>query len=268
MKSIVIGVIAILLVVGVTWQVTRHHGTHQEVSKVDSLNPSGTTPGAETVPGSTSPTGAVTSAQNQPGSGGTTPGGSVPGGVGVSGQKPGDAGKASELTSVKVDHNCFAFEYRHKKEALSRDIEDFLDLSNAFPVLHKDWNQKSMCVKVNQKPIAYKVIKNKGQDEVLVGSVVGPESVIRVSYCTGKAVCKESCNPPKKRFMDDLEEEANADEGFQDSWGAGDEKNKKELKAKAKELRSVASENRDLDSRSIERDWDTLNHNEWTCKEK
>lgn len=176
--------------------------------------------------------------------------------------------KSNEITAVKVEHNCFSFEYKHKKEAQNRDIEDFLDLSNAFPILHSNLNKNTMCVKVNQKPVAFKLIKNKTADEVLLGSVVGPDSVIKISYCTGKAQCKETCAAPKKRFMDDLEEEANADDAFQDSWGTTPEENKKELKAKAKELRSVASENESLDSRSIVREWDTLNQNEWTCKEK
>jgi hypothetical protein len=173
-------------------------------------------------------------------------------------------------SAVTADHNCFAFEYRHTKEAQNKDIEDFLDYSNAFPVLHANLNPKSVCVKVNQKPVAFKLIKYKSQDEVMIGSVVGPESVIRVSYCVGKVTCKEACTVKSNRFMDDMMSDAGDEDEFKDSWGdatsAAHTAQKKELQGKVKELRSIASENKDLAQRSVIRTWDTLQKQEWVCK--
>ena len=256
MKTLSLVIVGVLLMIGVSYQVLTH-SKRQEVSKITGTGV--TDPSAENNKSGVAPTDTATV------SGKTAS-------TAASGTKIDSVStapsKSNELTAVKVEHNCFSFEYKHKKEALNRDIEDFLELSNAFPIVHEKWNKDTLCVKVNQKAVPFKIIKNKTAEEVLIGSIVGPESVIRVSYCTGKASCKEACASPKKRFMDDLEEDAAADDSFQDSWGNTNENNKKELKAKAKELRSVASENESLDNRSIERDWDTLKQNEWTCKEK
>ncbi|MBU6154577.1 MAG: hypothetical protein KGP28_09780 [Bdellovibrionales bacterium] len=164
--------------------------------------------------------------------------------------------------------NCLTFEYRHQESAKSKDIESFLDFSNAFPIAAENVNKKSICVKVNQKPVEFQILKLKGKEEIVIGPVVGPESIIRVSYCTGAAQCRESCIPQKKRFMDDLLSDAHADE-FQDSWGkAGADTNSQELKAKTKELQTLAKINGVLNDRAMMRDWNTLQKQEWTCNQK
>jgi hypothetical protein len=195
------------------------------------------------------------------GAGGTS--GSTTGATGANGPSP-LAGGAQDPS--KPANNCFSFEYRHPKEALNQDIEDFLDYSNAFPVLHEKVSQKSICVKVNNKPTAFKLVKNKSQQEIMIGSVVGPESVIKVSYCVGDATCKEACAIKSNRMMDDLMSDAGDEDTFKESWGeaAGQ---KKELQAKVKEFRNVASENKDLQKQSTVRVWDTLSKNEWFCKQ-
>jgi hypothetical protein len=112
------------------------------------------------------------------------------------------------------------------------------------------------------------VLKTKGKEEIVLGPVVGPESIIRISYCTGSAQCRESCTAQKKRFMDDLLSDAHADE-FQDSWGkAGADANSKELKAKSKELQALARTNSGLNDRAMMRDWNTLQKQEWACNQK
>ena len=164
--------------------------------------------------------------------------------------------------------NCYTYEFRHLESAKEKDIEDFLDFSNAFPIAHENINKKSICVKVNQKPVEFQVLKLKTKQEIVIGPVVGPESVIRVSYCTGNAACREACTPQKKRFMDDLLSEAQADD-FKDSWGkAAKDGNTQELKAKTKELSSIARDHGSLNDRAMMRDWNTLQKQEWTCKEK
>ena len=62
--------------------------------------------------------------------------------------------EASKTVPEKQKDNCFAFEYRHKKEARDQDIENFLDYTNAFP-LAQNFNAKSVCVKVNQKAVGF-----------------------------------------------------------------------------------------------------------------
>ena len=61
--------------------------------------------------------------------------------------------------------------------------------------------------------------------------------------------------------------DAGDDDAFNDSWGKGDDAHKKDLKNKAKELRAVASESQSLNEGAVVRDWDTLQKQEWVCKE-
>jgi hypothetical protein len=190
--------------------------------------------------------------------------GSTIGGVNEQASQP-----VAKVEPEKPKDNCFTYEYRHKKEAKDQDIENFLDYTNAFPIARANYNPNSVCVKVNQKAVNYTVAKSKSRTtEVRVGSMVGPESVIRVSYCVGKVShCHETCVQPKKRFMDDLMNDAGDEDSFSDSWGKdGDDKNKKDLKEKSKELRAVASENDHLNESSIQRDWDELQKQEFVCK--
>lgn len=197
----------------------------------------------------------------------------APHGSAVSGAATNGAAASGTTPSVtisekpKQENNCFVYEFQHKAEAKQKDIEDFMDFTNAFPIAHKEFNAKSLCVKVNQQPVPFKLINTKGQAEVLVGSVVGPESLIRVTYCTGKAMCKENCTQAKKRFMDDLVSDSEADDEFGDSWGNAGEQ-KKKLQAHVKAFRTVAKENDSLTKQSVIRDWKTVNHQESVCKKE
>ena len=179
---------------------------------------------------------------------------------------------STEVTKPAApESNCFNFDYRHLKEARNQDVENFLDYSNAFPIHHKNVNDKSICVKVNDKPVPFKVVRSKSQDEILIGSVVGPESVIHVAYCTGTAPCREACAVKSNQMMDDLMSDAGGDsDDFKDSWGdasaPGQQAQKKELQDHVKALRTVASENSDLGKQNVMRNWDTLKSHDWFCK--
>jgi hypothetical protein len=148
----------------------------------------------------------------------------------------------------------------------SRDIEDFLDLSNAFPLDPGAPNPKSICVKVDGRPVEFRLSNHGGKKEIVIGPVVGPESVIRISYCTTDARCTEACAKPKKRFMDDLLDDAHADE-FQDSWGKNShDADSQELRNKTRELETLAHEHGSLADHAMMRDWNTLSRQVRTCK--
>jgi hypothetical protein len=190
--------------------------------------------------------------------------GTVTGANGSTSGKPGEANKTAETKPVK-QNDCFAYEYHHTEAAAGKDIEDYLDYTNAFVLEHGPVNPKSVCVKVNQKPVKFKMAKYKGQPEIQIGSVVGPESVIRVSYCVGQAPCKEACAVKANRFMDDLTaDNDDQQDTFKESWDAGN-KNKKELEANAKELRTIASTSDTIANQSVIREWETLKKQEWVC---
>ncbi len=182
-----------------------------------------------------------------------------------------DAGskKNSETPSLHLPGaHCYSFEYRPSEESAKREIEDFLDFSSAFPILHDRVDPKSICVKVNGRGVDSKVQTHQKHQEILIGSVIGPESLIRVSYCTGTSTCKEACPKPKKRFMDDLLNDAQADE-LQDSWGKdSQDANTQELRTRANELNSIAKEDVALNGQNILRDWKTTQTQEWACTEK
>lgn len=164
------------------------------------------------------------------------------------------AGNDGKQEATKKDNNCFSFSYQHQSKNQNRDIEDFLNDTNAFPILSPNVNQKSICVKVNNKPVGFKLSKKDGKTEVLIGSVVGPESTIQVSYCVGNVPCKESCVVKNKNKVDDLLSDAEMG-GLENA----------ELETQVKELRNVASAHGDLMDSTIIRDWNKLQSKEWIC---
>lgn len=281
--------IAVLVVVGVTFTVSKtrqgSHPTTEQLSDTgkaaDATSGAANTKdaagadGSQAGPGAngvavgpdSKPVGGATGAGGVAGTQGTTgaPGTHMVNGVLVGPDGKPVAGSEHAAAPSKPDSNCFSFEYKHQKEALNKDIEDFLDYSNAFPILHAKVTEKSICVKVNGKPVPFKLSKYKSQEEVVIGSVVGPESLIKVSYCVGTSACKEACAVKSNRFMDDLMSDAGDEDEFKESWGDAKEQ-KKELQAKVKEFRSVASANKDLQKQSTIRVWDTVQKNEWFCK--
>lgn len=157
--------------------------------------------------------------------------------------------------ALKKENNCFKFSYQHESKNQNRDIEDFLNDTNAFPISNVNVNQKSICVRVNNKPVNHKLIKKDGKAEVVIGSIVGPESTIQVSYCVGKAPCKESCVVTSNNKVDEL---------ISDSEMGGLEN--VELEAQVKELRNVASVHENLMDSAIIRDWNKLQSKEWICE--
>ena len=160
--------------------------------------------------------------------------------------------------------NCSVIEYKHTSKNQKKEIEDYLELSNVFQ-LPEHYNPKTLCVKVNQNAVHYKINLHQGKPEVFIQGEVGPESVIRISYCTGKVSCKEKCEIKAVRFMDQLMDE-NADaNAFKDSW-SNDEEQKKKLQDHASELRNLASENKSLNQLNTIREWETITHQESFCK--
>lgn len=160
----------------------------------------------------------------------------------------------SKTAEAKKENNCFSFSYHHQQKNQDRDIEEFLNDTNAFAIEHSKVNQKSICVKVNNKPVGHKFVQKNGKAEVVIGSVVGPDSTIVVSYCVGSAPCKESCVVKTKNKVDEL---------LSDNEMGGIEN--AELETQVKELRKVASANENLMDSTIIRDWNKEQGKEWLC---
>ena len=171
-----------------------------------------------------------------------------------------------EEPKAPTPDSCFSFEYQHPVAMKTRDLEDFLDYSNVFPLEAVAPNPKSICVKVDGRPVEFQLSSHGGKKEIVIGPVVGPESVIRISYCTTHARCTEACAKPKKRFMDDLLDDAHADE-FQDSWGKNShDADSRELRNKTRELETLAHEPGSLADHAMMRNWNTLSRQVRTCR--
>ncbi|NDG85847.1 MAG: hypothetical protein EBX52_12535 [Proteobacteria bacterium] len=153
--------------------------------------------------------------------------------------------------------SCHAAEYRLPARARASDWDEYLDRANAFRIEHEPVAPGSVCVKVDGRPVEFRVEGRAGKQEIVIGSVVGPESVIRVSYCTGPARCKEACGKPAKRFTDELLD--SREPGPQDA-------DSRELHEKMHELETLVQERLPAADRAMVRDWNIMNRQAWTCR--
>lgn len=157
---------------------------------------------------------------------------------------------------VQTDSKCYRHTFQHAERNKNRDLEDFMNDTNAFPILESAVNDLSICVKVNHKPVQHRLIKKGNRREVMIGSVVGPESKIQISYCTGaKSQCRESCEVKAINKVDELlnDQELGSIEN-------------EELKNRAKELIRVTQMQGDLLDSTLIREWKEIGSNDWICK--
>ena len=96
---------------------------------------------------------------------------------------------------------CILVSYHHKKMANHDDEETCSHHKNLLKVAHTPLNPSSICVRVNNTPVAYEKVKGKS-DEIMIGSIAGPHAKITVQYCMGKNTCTDECKVPKDEFMD------------------------------------------------------------------
>lgn len=219
------------------------------------LQGSGSHQGGESHPGETNQTtGSVNTSDSSPSTNSNTQKG-APGNLNTNSTASTNTPGSEAAIPQKKEDNCFKFSYQHQSKNQNRDIEEFLNDTNAFPILHPEVNAKSICVKVNDKAVAHKWVKKSGKSEVMIGSVVGPESTIQVSYCLGSAPCKESCIVKTKNKVDELLSETEIS-GVENAA----------LESQVKELRNVASVHGDLMDSTVIRDWAELQKKSWVCE--
>jgi hypothetical protein len=148
---------------------------------------------------------------------------------------------------------CHRIRLKHNEQNRTRDLEEFTHDLNAF--VTPDANPGSVCVKVNRNPVHHRIRKGKLGAEVWVGSVIGPDSEIELSYCTGKQICREPCKVKSENRVDDLlnEEELTV---------LGD----RELESKVRELGKLAGTKESLLDSSVIRNWNQIGTQEWSCR--
>lgn len=95
---------------------------------------------------------------------------------------------------------CTTLTFSHKALKSHGSFEDCRQHRNllTLPVAAKELNAKALCVRVDDKPVRFQLT---GQG-LVIGPVAGPDSSIRVRFCTGKARCAEDCTIPKEEFLE------------------------------------------------------------------
>ncbi len=99
---------------------------------------------------------------------------------------------------------CFSITYHHKQLSSHSSDEDCSRHKNLLRLKHPRINMASLCVRVNNKAVAWEPVKGK-DDEVIIAPVAGPKAKISARYCLGKVSCAEECKiapAAKDEFME------------------------------------------------------------------
>ncbi len=114
---------------------------------------------------------------------------------------------------------CVSVNFSTQTKKLSD--EDFTRHRHVLKLARSDINQKSICVRVNGRPVKHEHYKNK-KDQLLIGPVASSKAKIQVRYCVGKNSCNEDCSIPRDDFMDAIG--ASDDDSLPTAkWHAGEE---------------------------------------------
>ncbi|HTL11948.1 MAG TPA: hypothetical protein VL588_05650 [Bdellovibrionota bacterium] len=139
-----------------------------------------------------------------------------------------EVAKAPAPAAPVIHDDCHVVTFKHQDLASHRDGEACLHHRNLLKIPAERLNGRSVCVRVNNKPVKFALDK-KHAGQILIPAVAGPESVISVSYCTGKLTCAEDCKVPKDEFLAAIGGADDGGAGF--GGGSEDAALEKELKA-------------------------------------
>ena len=221
------GSAALVVVALVVFWVTGKSGGHtdgQTASSIGNLDPTATvamvTP---PIAADVTATGSATSATEMKA---TTPGPEA---------KVGGSPAVGSTTAVKDSaapaeakpvNDCKTLTFHHKNIPSHANGEACTHHKNILTIKDSEINSKSVCVRVDGKPVHYTWAKKK-TEQLLLGPVAGPEAKITVTYCRHHGKCNEDCTVPKDSFMSALgaEEDLDADSGKAAAhWDAGEGK--------------------------------------------
>lgn len=97
---------------------------------------------------------------------------------------------------------CYTVSFKHKKiDSHANGVactkhKNLLSLGEGLAI-----NPKSICLKVNGVPVKFNRNPSNA-NEIVFGSIAGPDSVVTARYCIGKSNCGEKCVVPKDDFLD------------------------------------------------------------------
>lgn len=111
----------------------------------------------------------------------------------------------SAPTAPKVEAApCQLLSFEHKEGLKPKERALSTEKPNAFLIADKNLNTKTVCVRVNETPVRFKIAKDKKTkfNKILIGPVAKTDAKVTIRFCTGKASCKEDCSVPKDEFME------------------------------------------------------------------
>jgi hypothetical protein len=169
-----------------------------------------------------------------------------------------EVAKAPEAPK-EIPVTCFVETFKHKPTPGHDSEEACSHHKNLLKLSHSDINMKNVCVRVNDVPVKFERA-GKG-DELLIGSIAGPQATITVKYCTGKTSCadakKNDCVIPKDEFLDAIGG-GDPDDGSVAKWdngdGAADAKLNNDVKRELADIDDTATDNHGANA-SIFKDW-------------
>ncbi len=109
-------------------------------------------------------------------------------------------GESSVVQKEAETQGCFTVTFKHKRMMAHSSDETCSHHKNVVKLYHKKVDAKSICVRVDGKPVKFAVNK-KDSRELMIAGVAGPEAKITARYCVGKSGCSEDCKVPRDDFM-------------------------------------------------------------------
>ncbi len=111
---------------------------------------------------------------------------------------------SQDLQPPSLTHtDCFTLSFRHTEIASHADGEACALHKNLLTLKHLKLNARSLCVRVDGKPVRHESVK-KHPDQIMLGAVAGPKSIVTVRYCLKSNHCSDDCKIAKDSFLSAL----------------------------------------------------------------
>lgn len=155
--------------------------------------------------------------------------------------------EATPVTQAPKEEGCFTFNYQAKDH---KNPKTFGKHQHLITLKHGEVNPKSVCVRVNNQPVAFEFLK-KEEPQVILKPILKSQVKITVQYCLRDTSCLDKCVVPKDEFMESI---GGIAKGFEQAdkqkvkWDPSQQDNEPDLK---KELTGLLEEAPGKDSRKL-----------------
>lgn len=147
----------------------------------------------------------------------------------------------------KEDVGCFTFHYQAKD---FKNPKTFGKNQHLLTLKHAEVNPKSVCVRINETPVAFEYLK-KDEPQIILKPILKSNPKITVQYCLRDTSCLDKCVVPKDEFMESI---GGIAKGFEQAdkqkvkWDPSQKDNEPDLK---KELTGLLEDAPGKDTRKL-----------------